>query len=374
MPTSDDHSILNLQSADPQSAIRNPQSDMSPSDEYTTPLYQQLAETYRRDILSYALPPGSRIDSIAEMQAKHRIGRDTAKRVLNLLAEEGYIVQRRGKGSFVASLGPKQKTWGLVFPFHSVQFEDLIRRVGNHADRLGRQLKYLCDYHNYQEEIRLVSTMIRDRYEAVIVIPTLDESKTWSFYSRLSALDSAVVLLDHTMTQNDFTFVIQSYDLGVVRAINYLLDSKPGGVAFVENEVWGGRNMVLEVMRESYLNLMQTKRLGFEPLILERAGQVRLDKFRSRGITGVFCCDEVSGIQTIGRLKEQGADIPRDLNIVTYGNTELARFFTPPITSVDPHNEEMASTLAGFIHASNGEAEETTRQYVVHPELIIRGT
>lgn len=132
--------------------------------------------------------------------------------------------------------------------------------------------------------------------------------------------------------------------------------------------------MVLEVMRESYLNLMQTKRLGFEPLILERAGQVRLDKFRSRGITGVFCCDEVSGIQTIGRLKEQGADIPRDLNIVTYGNTELARFFTPPITSVDPHNEEMASTLAGFIHASNGEAEETTRQYVVHPELIIRGT
>ena len=91
-----------------------------------TPIYQRLFNAYRADILSHRLRPGQRIDSISQIQVEHGVARETAKRVLNLLAREGYIVQRRGKGSFVADLRPKERIWGLVFPvlFDSIRRPD----------------------------------------------------------------------------------------------------------------------------------------------------------------------------------------------------------------------------------------------------------
>lgn len=347
---------------------------MIPQNQVPEPIYRQLVEKYKNDILSFRLKPGDRVDSIAEMQRRHGVARETAKRVLNILAQEGYIVQQPGRGSFVVDLGPKRTIWGLIFPFYSIQYEDLIHEITERAKATGRELRHFCDYNSYEEEIRLVGVMSKERYEAVVVIPTLDETKTWGFYSRLSSADSPVVLLDHTMTSNDFTFVIQSYDLGVVRAIDYLLGEKDGGIAFIENEIWGGRNMVLELMRETYRDFMRSQRPDFEPLILPRAAAIQAGELRQRGVTGIFCCDDLSAIQVIGRLKEQGAEVPRHFNVVSYGNTDLSRFFTPPITTVDPHNAEMASVLAELVHPATKAAAADKRQYVVHPNLIVRGT
>jgi len=345
---------------------------MAVSTRESLPIYQQLFDHYKDQILRSHLHPGQRIDSIAEIQRRHGVARETAKRVLSLLAEEGFIVQFRGKGSFVADLGPKKKVWGLVFPFFSIQYEDLILKITSHATALGRELHPFCDHNDYSEEIRLVGNMLNERYEAVLVIPTMDESKTWDFYARLSPQAPPVVLLDHTMTCNDFPFVIQSYDMGVTQAISYLTDRKRGGVAFIENEAWSGRNMVLDLMRWTYVDLMSARRPGYEPVVLPSASQVNVMDLRKSGITGIFCCDDASAIRTIGRIKEQGGEVPRDFNVVSYGNTDLSRFFSPAISSVDPKNFEMAAVLAGLLQPE-GRLPSNTR-HVTRPELVVRET
>jgi DNA-binding LacI/PurR family transcriptional regulator len=274
----------------------------------------------------------------------------------------------------VADLRPKQPIWGLVYPFYSVQYENLLRRVLERAEAQGRTLNHFCDYNNWEDEVRLVGMMLKEHYEAIVVIPTLDESRTWSFYGRLSPLNTSVVLLDHTMSMHDFPYVVQSYDLGVVRAINHLYERKPGGIAFVENELWSGRNMVLEVMRETYLGLMRKKCPDFDPLLMRGASGIRGSELRARGVTGILCCDDITAIQTIGRLKEQGTAVPDDFGVVSYGNTELGRYFTPAITSVDPHNEEMAAVLAEIIEQSTRGTGHELRQHVVQPDLVVRDT
>jgi DNA-binding LacI/PurR family transcriptional regulator len=340
-----------------------------------TPIYQRLFERYRDDILAFRIVPGERIDSIVEMQRKFQIGRETAKRVLGLLATEGFIVQQRGKGSFVTDQRPRQKILGVVLPHYSMQYEELLFEVTARVHARGRTVHHVCHYNDFEEEIRLVGKMLHDRYEAIAVIPTLDESKTWKrFYANIQATQSSVVLLNHTMTSNDFPYVIQSYDLGVTRALLYMLEKKPGAIAFIENEMWPGRNMVLELMRGTYLELLKTRRPGDEPLVLSRAAEVDWANLRSRGVTGIFCCDDVCAAQTIGRLKEQGARVPEDLHVVSYGNTELARFFTPAITTVNPHNAEMAAALCDLLFAPDAVRKTAFRQHVIQPDLVVRGT
>src|SRR5438093_13706590 len=49
-----------------------------------------------------ALPPGSRLPSVRELMARHRASPVTVQRAIARLAQEGLVVPRPGRGTFVA--------------------------------------------------------------------------------------------------------------------------------------------------------------------------------------------------------------------------------------------------------------------------------
>jgi len=57
-------------------------------------------------IRSGQLAAGDRVPSEIELAREHDVSRDTARRTLAVLAEEGLIVRRRGVGSIVAPTEP----------------------------------------------------------------------------------------------------------------------------------------------------------------------------------------------------------------------------------------------------------------------------
>ncbi len=65
-------------------------------------LYQRIAEALRREILARRLPPHSRLPSEPELVRRYRAARETVRRALARLQEEGLIYRRQAVGSFVA--------------------------------------------------------------------------------------------------------------------------------------------------------------------------------------------------------------------------------------------------------------------------------
>ena len=340
----------------------------------SVPIYRRLIDEYKEAIVSRRLKPGDTVDSINRIIAVHQVSRETAKLVLNVLAREGFILKRPGKGSFVADLLPRKKLWGVVLPFYSVQYEDLVHELAQRAWALGRQLYHYIDYNSFEEELRLVGQLTRERYEAVIVVPTFDESRTAEFYRSLSARETTVSLIDHTMAGSYFPYVIQSYDLGVQRGTRYLLGKTTGSIAFVRNEIWSGRNLVQELMENTFMMVMAEERPRTMPHLIDRAGRIDAAFVREYGVGGVFCCDDSDAVRVIGQLRESGVRIPGDVSLVSYGNTHLARYFTPAITSLDPHNAEMAAKTAETLRRRIEGEPTQFRQYVVQPELLVRET
>ena len=338
------------------------------------PIYQKLFDLYTEAILTQAYAPETRIDSITEIQKKHGVSRETAKLVLNKLADEGMIIQKAGKGSFVAPLGPKKPVWGVIVPSFSAHMEKLIHDLSAEAGKAGRSLEHCVDYNRWDEETRLVGRMIRERYEAVVVVPTFDESKTAEFYRGLKSGGTLVTLLDHTMAGSYFTYAIQSYDLGVKRAVHYILSRTSGALAFLKNEIWAGRNMVQEVMEETFKGFVHEAATGRRAVVVERVTDLRPERLRQDGIGGIFCCDDTDAVRVVGRLREWGFSLPDDVSVISYGNTELVRFFTPTITSIDPHGEVMAKRTAEMIRAHTGGQDTRFCQYVVQPDLVVRET
>ena len=68
----------------------------------STPIYLQIAEEVRSQILSGELSDGDQLTSTTEYATRYRINPATANKAITLLVNEGIAVKRRGIGMFVA--------------------------------------------------------------------------------------------------------------------------------------------------------------------------------------------------------------------------------------------------------------------------------
>lgn len=66
------------------------------------PLYLQIANRIAAQISSGHLPPGAQVPSEADLMQRHGVSRITVRQALALLARNGQVTARRGKGTFVA--------------------------------------------------------------------------------------------------------------------------------------------------------------------------------------------------------------------------------------------------------------------------------
>lgn len=339
-----------------------------------TPIYKKLFERYKKAILTQKYRPGTQIDSINQMQKRYKVSRETAKIVLKMLAADGLIIQKAGKGSFVADLHPRKAIWGVIVPFFSAQIEKLIFELNRAAIKEKYRLEHYVSYNNWDEEINLVGNMINQCYQAIIVVPTFDESKTADFYRHLVSGGTVVTFLGHTMSIAYFPYVIQSYDLGVKRAVDYLCKNSKGNLAFVKNDIWAGRNMIAELMEATFVDFVGYESPTRKAIILNNVHEMDREFLDQNRIDGIFCCDDMDAIRATGKLIEWDYTFPDDITLISYGNTDLARYFTPQISSIDSHYEEMVEKTVEIINARLNSEDVNCCQYVIQPDLIERQT
>jgi GntR family transcriptional regulator len=65
------------------------------------PPSRQIANDLRRRIAAGEFPPGTRLPSITTLMQEHGVARNTARRALAILDDEGLIEIVHGWGSFV---------------------------------------------------------------------------------------------------------------------------------------------------------------------------------------------------------------------------------------------------------------------------------
>lgn len=72
------------------------------------PIYQQIAEAIRGEILSGALQVGDQVMSTTQYASTYRINPATAAKAFAELVTEGVLYKQRGRGMFVAAGAPAQ--------------------------------------------------------------------------------------------------------------------------------------------------------------------------------------------------------------------------------------------------------------------------
>jgi DNA-binding LacI/PurR family transcriptional regulator len=335
------------------------------------PLYKKITEYYSRRIFKQDYPPGAPIDSIHKIMERHLVSRETAKMVHKKLIDRGLVVAVQGKGTFVNFKSISERIWGVVVPFWSSNIEQLVALLSDAAGSAGCELKYFLHYNNPEEEIRITSEMILAGYEAIIVVPNYDESRTADYYRKVVTGKSKLILADNTMAGSYFDYVIQSYDLGVKRAFDYLVSRQDGNFLLLGTEAWKGEYLVYELMENTLRMLIQEKVPERCLFVRNDVQQIDPGFIRNNRIECILSLQDIEAVKILGRLRHWGFEIPGEISLVSYGNTELTEFFQPAITVIDCNYGKMTESIAAHIA---GTAVEKNRQIVISPEIIVRET
>ncbi|MBC8193726.1 MAG: GntR family transcriptional regulator [Candidatus Marinimicrobia bacterium] len=94
-----------------------------------TPIYQQLAESIRQDILSGALPAETAIPSVRQISVEYGLNPQTVLNATQLLIQEGLLEKRRGLGMFVQKSARKQLNQSASERFKNETIQALVQEA-----------------------------------------------------------------------------------------------------------------------------------------------------------------------------------------------------------------------------------------------------
>ena len=107
------------------------------------PIYSQIVDGYREQIITGVLPEGEKLPSVRELAAALTINPNTIQRAYRELEANGWIVTVPGKGCFVCAVPENNRTTPLLEEFDALTQrlyalgltrQDLIRRLQEGED------------------------------------------------------------------------------------------------------------------------------------------------------------------------------------------------------------------------------------------------
>ncbi len=106
-------------------------------------IFSQIYSDYTQQIEAGTLKPGVKLPSENELTEQYGTSRETVRKALHLLSQNGYIHKMRGKGSFVLDMNR------MEFPISGlVSFKELSERLGRTVRTLVHEASLLpCPQH-----------------------------------------------------------------------------------------------------------------------------------------------------------------------------------------------------------------------------------
>jgi DNA-binding LacI/PurR family transcriptional regulator len=180
---------------------------------------------------------------------------------------------------------------------------------------------------------------------------------------------------------------------GARQAAQHLVDLGHRSVAILTVAVDGPTRMVADPLGEleghptrqrllGWLDTLTT--VGIQPTVVQSASNSDDDARAAARLlldspdppTAILCYSDVLALGAIDAAEERGLTVPRDLSVVGFDDSPVARRSHPPLTTVhqdvDAKGRLAAATLTTVIERTRSGARHRIRHHVIPTDLVIR--
>ncbi|MDG4858358.1 LacI family DNA-binding transcriptional regulator [Streptomyces sp. T-3] len=103
-------------------------------------------------------------------------------------------------------------------------------------------------------------------------------------------------------------------------------------------------------------------------------GHAAAGRLLDQGCTGIVCGSDLMALGAVRGARERGFEVPGDISVVGFDDSQLIAFTDPPLTTVRQPVRAMAVAAVGaLLEEIHGNLVQRT-EFVFQPELVVRGS
>lgn len=268
----------------------------------------------------------------------------------------------------------RTNTIGLLLPdIYGEFFSEIIRGVDVAARARGLHLLVSGSHGDLSEAVAAVRAM-GGRVDGLLIMSPFVDSQDLAAVLPLNL--PLVTIASRIGAANHAGITVDNFEGGRM-ATQHLIDSGCRTIAHISGPA---QNFEAQERKRGYLAALSqaglTPRL-YEGDFNEDSGYAGVRAFITKGglPDAVFAGNDVMAVGALLALKEAGLSIPDDISVIGFDDIPIARFTSPPLSTLRVGVFEMGRLGLEMLAAAfedNTDAGERT--VVISPELVIRGS
>jgi LacI family transcriptional regulator len=297
---------------------------------------------------------------------KGPIREDTIRKVMDVAGEMQYVPHAGARSLSTRST----RTIGVVLPdLHGEFFSEVIRGIDVAARQHGYHL-LLSGSHSDRDEMRAVVQAVRGLVDGLIVMsPDLEPS------ALLADLPNGIdVVMLNSRVEGRPSITIDNSG-GARDVVRHLCSLGHTRIAFIAGPA---QNADAEQRRRGFR--AESRAAGIEELELQgdftegsgHAAAQAIVAMRPRP-TAIFAANDSMAIGALSAFREAGLRVPEDVALVGFDDIPIARFLTPPLTTVRVEIAELGrravAHVVGALENGGGKMRD-----VIKTTLVVRGS
>jgi len=350
------------------------------------PKYQQISRMIVGMIQSGEFDADDRVFSISEIRKRFSVSMTTAQRVLSELEQSGYVIRRKGAGTFLnrsGNGGGAPRTWGYVMPAINKPslYVHVIRGIENAAHEQNINLIVANSDDDPEKQDAVLQRMLDSSVDGVIITPHLHPYTSYGMYLKLISHHVPFVFCIRDVSGINAPLVTADHKKGGYLGTRHLLDAGFRRIGFVSptrtyvsSERFGG---YLEALQEAGIEPREEQiswmNYSFEELYAKLRSEARnLLQARTRP-EAFFCVSDMTAYALYDAMSDLGLKCPEDIALVGHDDIDPPRGTNLRLTSVAYPAYASGRACADLLmRMHGGEKLGADDQIILEPTLKIR--
>jgi len=350
------------------------------------PKYQLIIDDIKSHILSGTYKPGERIPSEYVLQENYHVSRQTVRKAILELSNEGFLRSEKGSGTYVsthyrskAGVRSMNKTIGVITTYISDYiFPSIIRGIESRLNEDNYSLLLASTNNDIEQEKKALEMMLSYGVDGLIVEPTRSNvyNPNIAYYLSFKEQEVPFVMINAYYEELEVPFFclddVQSSYLAT-RELITKGHSQIGIIAKMD-DLQGKYRMkgFIKALGEAKLRFQQEHVLSFDTATkadLSANLEVYLNDNRD-DVTAIVCYNDEVGLEVVNVCRKLGISIPDDLSVIGQDNSYIAKNANIQLTTLTHPQEQMGRDAADWVIKSlQGKKDLPTKTYY-QPELI----
>ena len=353
--------------------------------EQKQPKYFTLMEDLKEKILKGELKDGDKLPSENELSAQYKVSRQTVRKAISILENEGYIYAEHGRGTFCRDLKHNRgnsKNIAVVMTYLSDYiFPRVIQGIDDVLTKEGYSIILKNTRNSRSREAMCLEELLQKNIDGIIIEPSKSQifCKHINLYRKLEEYRIPYVFIQGCFSQ-------------LCEKPHILMDDCKGGYLITKYLIQTGHKNIFGVFKADDIQ-GQNRHKGYVTALQEAGILYDPDKViwfhtEDRAIhpyecirkmvkdkvpmDGVVCYNDQIAMKVIQAFNDEGRNVPKEVSVTGYDNSYMATNGGLKLTTIVHPQEKLGEMAASLLLdlIQNGEESGAEKNILIEPELI----